>query len=117
MIKRVLVFSDMEFDQASANNWETDYEAIVWKFMEQGYGSAVPEIVFWNLRDSHSTPTPGTQKGVALVSGFSENLLKLFLEKNGILNAESVMELQSVVRCTASCLCLTEEFTVYIYDF
>ncbi|EXB81227.1 hypothetical protein L484_013168 [Morus notabilis] len=24
MIKRVFVFSDMEFDKASANNWETD---------------------------------------------------------------------------------------------
>ncbi len=28
MIKRVFVFSDMEFDQASTNNWEIDYEAI-----------------------------------------------------------------------------------------
>jgi hypothetical protein len=32
MIKRVFVFSDMEFDQASTNNWETDYEVIQRKF-------------------------------------------------------------------------------------
>ena len=72
MIKRVFVFSDMEFDKASANRWETDYEAIQRKFREKGYRSIIPEIVFWNLRDSHATPVPGTQKGVALVSGYSK---------------------------------------------
>lgn len=51
--------SDMEFDEASANPWETDYQAIVNKYTEKGYGSVVPEIVFWNLRDSWATPVPG----------------------------------------------------------
>ncbi|KAF5746390.1 hypothetical protein HS088_TW06G00561 [Tripterygium wilfordii] len=51
MIKRLFVFSDMEFDMASPNPWETDYQVIVMKFTEKGYGSAVPEIVFWNLSD------------------------------------------------------------------
>ncbi|VVA21449.1 PREDICTED: LOW QUALITY PROTEIN [Prunus dulcis] len=36
MIKRIFVFSDMEFDQASSNSWETDYEAIQRKFKEKG---------------------------------------------------------------------------------
>ncbi|XAR64343.1 hypothetical protein NMG60_11024647 [Bertholletia excelsa] len=92
MMQRVFVFSDMEFDRASSNPWETDYQAITRKFTEKGYGSAVPEIVFWNLRDSRATPVPGNQKGVALVSGFSKNLVTLFLEEGGILNPESVME-------------------------
>ncbi|KAE9454796.1 hypothetical protein C3L33_13314, partial [Rhododendron williamsianum] len=92
MIKRVFVFSDMEFDRASARPWETDYQAIVRKFGEKGYGSSVPEIVFWNLRDSRATPVPGNQKGVALVSGFSKNLMTVFLEESGALNPESVME-------------------------
>ncbi|CAL5338084.1 uncharacterized protein LOC114275108 [Camellia sinensis] len=92
MIKRVFVFSDMEFDQASFCPWETDYQAIVRKFGEKGYGSAVPEIVFWNLRDSRATPVPGNQKGVALVSGFSKNLMTIFLEEGGDLNPEAVME-------------------------
>nr|XP_043608308.1 uncharacterized protein LOC122580100 [Erigeron canadensis] len=87
MIKRVFVFSDMEFDQASLNPWETDYQAIKRKFTEKGYGGAVPEIVFWNLRDTQSTPVTAQEKGVALVSGFSKNLLKLFLEE-GDLNLE-----------------------------
>ncbi|GAB2280744.1 hypothetical protein Dimus_015370 [Dionaea muscipula] len=92
MIKRVIVFSDMEFDQASLNPWETDYMAITRKFTKKGYGSAVPEIVFWNLRDSRATPAPSTQKGVALVSGFSKNLLTLFLDGGGIVNPEAIME-------------------------
>lgn len=92
MIKRIIVFSDMEFDQASANSWETDYEVIKRKFRESGYETAVPEIVFWNLRDSRATPVPGTERGVALVSGFSKNLLMLFLENGGVMNPEIVMD-------------------------
>ena len=34
MIKGLFVFSYMEFDQASANPWETNYEAICRKFGE-----------------------------------------------------------------------------------
>ncbi|KAJ0243413.1 hypothetical protein HA466_0194700 [Hirschfeldia incana] len=111
MIKRVFVFSDMEFDQAyassssvthystvhsystrDANTWETDYDAIARKYMEAGYGDVVPEIVFWNLRDSRSTPVPGSKKGVALVSGFSKNLIKMFLNNDGEINPMLIME-------------------------
>ncbi|KAK2966033.1 hypothetical protein RJ640_012292 [Escallonia rubra] len=90
MIKRVFVFSDMEFDVASQNPWETDYQAIQRKFGEKGYQS-VPEIVFWNLRHSPSTPVVARQSGVALVSGFSKNLLTIFLEGGGVVNPEEVM--------------------------
>ncbi|KAK1270736.1 hypothetical protein QJS04_geneDACA019959 [Acorus gramineus] len=92
MIKRMFVFSDMEFDQASARPWETDYMVIRRKFEEKGYGSVVPDIVFWNLRDSRSTPVRSMDKGVALVSGFSKNLLKLFLEGDGVIDPEIIME-------------------------
>ncbi|XP_071692317.1 uncharacterized protein [Rutidosis leptorrhynchoides] len=80
MIKRVFVFSGMEFDRASLNPWETDYEVIKRKFTEKGYGDSVPEIVFWNLRDSRATQVASKEKGVALVSGFSKNALKIFME-------------------------------------
>ncbi|GER36166.1 hypothetical protein STAS_12478 [Striga asiatica] len=92
MIKRLFVFSDMEFDQASLNPWETDYQAIVRKFGEKGYGDCVPEIVFWNLRESRAMPVEAGQQGVALVSGFSKNLMKLFLEEGGIMNPVAVMD-------------------------
>ncbi|VFQ87211.1 unnamed protein product [Cuscuta campestris] len=107
MIKRLFVFSDMEFDQARAgiyhsyggyspytepSSWDTDYQEIVRKFTEKGYGDAVPEIVFWNLRDSRATPVPGSQKGVALVSRFSKNLLKLFFKDDGVISPLVMME-------------------------
>ncbi|RZC51632.1 hypothetical protein C5167_020058 [Papaver somniferum] len=97
VIKRVFVFSDMRFDKASKNyfewaadyptldtafSWETDYETIKRKFRESGYMS-VPEIVFWNLRSSGATPVTWEQNGVAMVSGFSKNMLNLFIDENG----------------------------------
>ncbi|XP_078179375.1 uncharacterized protein LOC144573468 [Carex rostrata] len=106
MVKRVFVFSDMEFHEARGEEypwclddkdyitpepWETDYEVICQKFAARGYGDVVPEIVFWNLRDSRSTLVKANQKGVALVSGFSKNLLKLFLEGKSSPSPEEVM--------------------------
>lgn len=52
------------------------------RFKRYGYGDCVPEIVFWNLRDSKAT-----QPGVALVSGFS-----MFLEEGGAMDPVKVME-------------------------
>ncbi|KAM5571117.1 hypothetical protein ABKV19_011637 [Rosa sericea] len=96
MIKRVFVFSDMEYhhcgQREKSNSWETDYEVIKRKFREKGYGDVVPQIVFWNLRDSRSTPVTETQNGVALVSGFSKNLLKLFLDNDGQIRPDLIME-------------------------
>ncbi|KAK1395154.1 GPI inositol-deacylase PGAP1-like protein [Heracleum sosnowskyi] len=90
MVKRLFVFSDMEFDEASLNPWETDYMVIQRKFREKGY--EVPDIVFWNLSDSSATPVKATDKGVALLSGFSKNLLTLFLEEEEDMNPEAVMK-------------------------
>lgn len=92
MLKRVFVFSDMEFDAASTNPWETDYMVIQRKFREKGY-EKVPEIVFWNLRESSATPVKAAENGVALVSGFSKNLLTLFLEKGGAIDPEEASSL------------------------
>ncbi|KAK7346571.1 hypothetical protein VNO80_21093 [Phaseolus coccineus] len=97
MIKRLFVFSDMEFDLASRPiesyyGWETNYQIITRKFEEKGFGDVVPQIIFWNLRDSKATPVPATQKGVALLSGFSKNLLTLFLDKEGELSPLEAME-------------------------
>ncbi|KAI3876337.1 hypothetical protein MKX03_032935 [Papaver bracteatum] len=117
MIKRLFVFSDMEFNEASRkesnrNNyynmpnsiqaskdneseWETDYRLIQKKFRAKGY--KVPEIVFWNLRDSSATPVLGEQKGVALVSGFSKNMLKLFLESGSVRDLQPIAIMEKAI--------------------
>ncbi|VFQ64999.1 unnamed protein product [Cuscuta campestris] len=101
MIKRVFVFSGMEFNQAFislshydvySRQWETDYKAIERKFRAKGYENCIPEMVFWNLRDSRCTPVVAKQKGVALVSGRSKNMLKTFLEDEGLINPVAIME-------------------------
>ncbi|XBH93688.1 hypothetical protein VPH35_084577 [Triticum aestivum] len=86
MIRTVFVYSDME-----GPSWETDYEVICEKFRAAGYGDVVPQIVFWNLRDSSSMPVTSTQPGVAIVSGFSKNILKIFLQNDGVVNPEAIM--------------------------
>ncbi|KQK11817.1 hypothetical protein BRADI_2g62566v3 [Brachypodium distachyon] len=98
MIRTVLVYSDMEFNEATgrgycygSGSWDTDYKVICDKFEDAGYGDVVPQIVFWNLRDSKSTPVTSTQPGVAMVSGFSKNFLKIFLQKDGVVNPEAIM--------------------------
>ncbi|KAJ1695333.1 hypothetical protein LUZ63_012031 [Rhynchospora breviuscula] len=78
-------------EETEYKSWETDYEVICKKFEAKGYGDVVPEIVFWNLRDSTSTPVTANQKGVALVSGFSKNSLKIFLEGKSVPTPEEVM--------------------------
>lgn len=77
MVKRVFVFSDMQFDQASGNRYETDHMVIKRKFEAHNY--PVPEIVYWNLSNMRTVPTTKDEKGVALISGYSPQLFKLFL--------------------------------------
>ncbi|KAI3992331.1 hypothetical protein MKX01_030052 [Papaver californicum] len=107
MIKRLFVFSDMEFNQASGkqrywnnvapqNEWETDYRVIQKKFRAKGY-MKVPEIVFWNLRHSSATPVLGEQKGVALVSGFSKNMLKLFLDGGDVSDLQPIAVMERAI--------------------
>ncbi|RKP26082.1 hypothetical protein SYNPS1DRAFT_14704 [Syncephalis pseudoplumigaleata] len=86
MVKRLFVFSDMEFDQACTGGlsaFNTDYAIIERKFAEAGY--PLPEMIFWNLRGSgraaHGASKPVTlgQKNIGMLAGFSGHMLKLFL--------------------------------------
>lgn len=61
------------------------------KFKENGY-ARVPNIVFWNLRNSSATPVKATENGVARLSGYSKNLLTLFLDGEGEINPQLVLE-------------------------
>ena len=79
MIKTVFVFSDMGFDCASTS--KTDHEEIKLKFGKAGY--VVPRLVYWNLRGDRETcskPALKSQNNVVLVSGYSGQLVRQFLE-------------------------------------
>ncbi|CAL9016153.1 unnamed protein product [Prunus brigantina] len=125
MITKVFVFTIyFDFDEISANQWETDYEAIQSKFKEKGYGNVVPHLVFsdgcwkprggdyeeiqrkfkekgyavphlviWNLISVGYAPWRTEEPGVTLFGGFSEAMLKCFLENDGQLDPDQVMEL------------------------
>ena len=80
MIKRIFVFSDMQFDEASGQkNWDTNYDAIARAYEEAGYD--VPEIVFWDLSmgTQRTVEVEAKRKGVALMNGFTAGLMKVFL--------------------------------------
>ncbi|KAG9090252.1 hypothetical protein FRC06_001158, partial [Ceratobasidium sp. 370] len=81
MVKRLFVFSDMQFDASLANRsegWETTHDRIVKAFKEAGY--EMPEIVYWNLQGGTTKPVLKDTPGTAILTGFSANMMKLFME-------------------------------------
>ena len=93
MIETLFIFSDMQFDSACRSfsdmgdfgSWTapTNFKVAQAKFEKHGY--KLPKVVFWNLRgygygESASVPVTQTEEGTALVSGFSGQLLKLFMD-------------------------------------
>lgn len=92
MVKRLYVFSDMEFDNFPGNHeWETTYERIKSEYTKAGYD--VPELVWWNLAgvrpydyepEEAGAPAPVTkeEEGCAMLCGYSAALMKTFLEGN-----------------------------------
>ena len=96
MIQTLFIFSDMQFDEAvrsqtsslgdspqmsspegSPAHRPTNFHAAKAAFEEQGY--KLPKVVFWNLNDESTIPVTSNEEGAALVSGFSGQLLKLFM--------------------------------------
>lgn len=103
MVKRIFVFSDMQFDQAQAQSmyggratrFETNHERI--KRLYEGAGYEMPEMIYWNLaggRGGGGAPKPVTKEteGTAMVSGYSQGMLKVFLENGGFEDAEEEEE-------------------------
>ena len=78
---RLFIFSDMQFDKAYNGNFMYSY----YKEQFKKHGLEMPEMIYWNLRQSTSLnnditcPITINEEGTALVSGFSSELLKIFL--------------------------------------
>ena len=88
MIKNILIISDMEFD-AVQKMWRNDdpvltqplFDLIKRRYSDAGY--ALPKLIFWNVNSRTQTiPLVENELGVALVSGFSQNVLKMVMTNN-----------------------------------
>jgi len=84
MPKKLFIYTDMQFDEATTeskenNTIETLYKTIVKMFKAANY--TAPKFIFWNLNSSHkeSFPVNCKTEGTAMISGFSEQLLKIFM--------------------------------------
>jgi hypothetical protein len=80
MPKNILIISDMEFN--SAVGWhrpnETLFATIANKYAAHGY--KLPRLVFWNVNSRTGTvPVKENDLGVALVSGFSVNIVNMVM--------------------------------------
>ena len=87
MPKKMIIFSDMQFDRAMDYNdsFKTGYELLESKFKNAGY--ELPHIIFWNLRgDTYGYNNKTNQKGTTMLSGFSPVSFKAFLNGNFDIN-------------------------------
>ena len=76
MPNKLLIISDMEFDQCGEEN--TNLEGIRDQYEVAGY--TLPEIVFWNVNGRpNNVPARINDQGIGLVSGFSPAILKTIL--------------------------------------
>ena len=87
MVKNVLIISDMEFDRAQRTAHSSTYltkplfEEIKKKYHNEGY--KLPKLIFWNVNSRTKTiPLIENDLGVVLVSGFSQNVLKMVMSSN-----------------------------------
>ena len=115
MIKRLFVFSDMQFDASrdlhhrrkKATSWETTYNFIENAYTKAGY--EVPQIVFWDLNAKPTGPrtveVESDRKGVAMMNGFSPALLKVFMGEQ----EEEVSEWEEVAADGTSTVIMVEK--------
>lgn len=75
----LLIFSDMQFNQCARFD-DSAMQMFKRKFEAAGY--TMPKIVFWNLNSHSNVPVSSTESGVALVSGFSPNIMKALLSND-----------------------------------
>lgn len=71
--KVLYIISDMQFDEATDDNDETNFEAAERKFREAGY--ELPHLVFWNVNASYGNDAPATMydNKVTLISGSNQS--------------------------------------------
>lgn len=81
MVKNILIISDMEFDRSQGYENRLNkplFEIIKKRYNDAGY--KLPKLIFWNVNSRTKTiPVTENELGVVLVSGFSQNTLKMVM--------------------------------------
>lgn len=79
MPKNIVVISDLQFDGRAFNFNQTLFEKIAQKYLTHGY--QLPRLIFWNVNEYYSNVVPIQQNelGVVLLSGYSQNLIKMVM--------------------------------------
>jgi hypothetical protein len=79
MPKNIVIVSDMAFDGMSFNFTQPLFEAISAEYSKYGY--ALPRLIFWNVNQYFNNVVPIQQNelGVVLISGYSQNLVKMVM--------------------------------------
>jgi hypothetical protein len=91
MVKQVFVFSDMQFDSAmNPQRWSSSFDRIKSAYTDAGYD--MPKLIFWNLAGQTRKPVTMDDQNVALVSGYSQGMLKVFLETGALDGEEEIVE-------------------------
>ena len=93
MPEKIVVLSDMQFDAASSS--QILQESTLHNFILQKYSITSykpPKFIYWNLSSNHdaSFPVKSLSNNVAMISGFSEQLLKVFMN-NDDFNPEKIV--------------------------
>jgi len=79
MPTKVIIISDMQFNQCIGNPDDTAFEMIKRMYFEADY--SLPGLIFWNVNDHlGNISVRCDQRGVALISGFSPAIVKSVLE-------------------------------------
>lgn len=78
MPRKLIIFSDMQFNQVDGQRGNTNFEEIRRKYEKSGY--EMPQLVFWYLANRGGNCEVSVKdNGVAMVSGFSPATLKALL--------------------------------------
>lgn len=79
MPKNIVIISDMQFDGRAFNFNQTLFENIAQKYLTYGY--QLPRLIFWNVNEYYNNVVPIQQNdlGVVLLSGYSQNLIKMVM--------------------------------------
>ena len=97
MPTKILILSDMQFNQANRRDSLGAQSMIEEMYSEAGY--KVPDIIYWNLNAKGGNfPVEFDKNGTTLVSGFSPSILKSILGGKNMTPESILMETINDIR-------------------